>query len=354
MKLFKYILFLILSFFIGIAIYFGTQEGEFSVEKSMSIQAPTELVFQKINEFSHWPQWVFTQEEVKLFYGDTTSGPGAFLSWKGKEYFPGEIKTLEVIPQKTINQRFGFHRTSVDKGHQLQWNLTPNHNDTATEVHWKATGTLSLFEKMSNAFKKSSMEEQVNAVFAISLNQLDSLLTQEMNIYSVVIEGLTQHGGGFYLYKNAAVPMTSLREEIVRIQTEILDFMADNSIVPNGNHFVLYHHRDTQTDRAVISVGIPISDRIITEEGSSVIVGHLPLTTCLKASLKGNYIKHSEEVWRVVNDRMETNNWKLSSGMPVIEKFVVTPQNEKNPALWLSEMYFPLDELSLGTNNPLP
>lgn len=354
MKLFKYIFFLILSLFIGFAIYFGTQEGEFSVEKSMSIQAPSELVYQKINEFSQWPHWVFTKEEVKLFYGDTTSGPGAFLSWKGKEYINGEINTVLVVPDKSIKQQFGFYRTSVDKGHQLQWDLTPNENDTATEVHWKATGTLSLFEKMYNAMNKSSIEEQINAVFAESLDQLDSLLTQEMNIYSVVIEGLTQHGGGFYLYKNAVVPISNLRENIVGIQTEILDFMADNNIVSNGNHFVLYHHRDSKANTAVISVGIPISDRINTAEGSSVIVGHLPLTTCLKAHLKGNYLKHSDEVWTVVEDRMETNNWKLSADMPVIEKFVVTPQTEKNPALWLSEMYFPLDELSLGTNNPLP
>lgn len=353
MKLIKYLIFLLLIVFIGTAIYFGTQEGDFSVKKSHTIQAPAQLIFEKVNNLKNWPDWQFSEEEVKLFFGDTAAGNGAFISWNGEKYFTGEIKTESIIPLQSIAQKFGLNNTSVEKGHSLSWNFKTNSEDTETEVTWTASGSLSLFEKIYFAWKNRSMEEQLEEVFAKNLQRLELLIESEMNVYSVVVDGLTQHGGGFYLYKTATVKIKELREKVSLLQAEVADYMADNNILPDGNYFVLYHYKDNKNGTAVISVGIPVNDRIIPEEGQPVLAGFLPVTTCLKVTLKGNYLHHSEETWTLAQTRMEDNQWRLSTDKPVIESFIITPHDDKNPADWVTEYFFPLDELSLGVNQPL-
>ena len=50
MKILKYLLFLILLIIIGSAIYFGTKDGTYDIQDSMVIQAPPEVVFNKVND----------------------------------------------------------------------------------------------------------------------------------------------------------------------------------------------------------------------------------------------------------------------------------------------------------------
>ena len=81
MKLFKYILFLILSFFIGIAIYFGTQEGEFSVEN----RCPSKLLL----------SWFFKNKLV-ITNGYLHKRKSVILwgyYWVPAHFFPGKEKS---------------------------------------------------------------------------------------------------------------------------------------------------------------------------------------------------------------------------------------------------------------------
>ena len=79
MKVLKYLFFLILLLFIGVAVYFGTQDGDYHVSETRIINAPPEVVFQNINDYRNWENWGswMKDETVKINYPEITSGEGA-------------------------------------------------------------------------------------------------------------------------------------------------------------------------------------------------------------------------------------------------------------------------------------
>ena len=85
MKIFKYLLFLILILLIGGAIYFGTKDGSFAVTETKIMNAPAELVYDQVKDFKNWKNWgpwMQVDPDIKLEYAEKTAGEGASYSWK--------------------------------------------------------------------------------------------------------------------------------------------------------------------------------------------------------------------------------------------------------------------------------
>ena len=56
MKILKYLFFLLLIIIIGSAIYFGTKDGSYDIQDTMVINAPPEVVFNKVNDYKNWEE----------------------------------------------------------------------------------------------------------------------------------------------------------------------------------------------------------------------------------------------------------------------------------------------------------
>src|SRR5690554_2999999 len=110
MKILKYLLFLILLVIIGSAIYFGTKEGDYEIADSITIAAPTEVVFEKVNDLKTWEVWMpkrADDSDQVYSYAEKSSGEGASLSWGGKQ--AASVSTVKVIPNSEIVQEFTFN-----------------------------------------------------------------------------------------------------------------------------------------------------------------------------------------------------------------------------------------------------
>ncbi|MGK0430400.1 MAG: hypothetical protein ACJARX_002077, partial [Psychroserpens sp.] len=103
MKALKYILFLLLILFIGLAIYIAVQPNDFSFERSAVIKAPTPVVY----DYREWPRfspWLEQDTAAVLTYKDKTSGIDAGYSWDGELLGIGSMQTIDVLKNKSIAQ----------------------------------------------------------------------------------------------------------------------------------------------------------------------------------------------------------------------------------------------------------
>jgi len=354
MKLIKYFIFILLIAFIGVSVYFGTQDGSFSVKESKEINAPVTLVFNEVKDFKNWEQWAswMKDKKIKIHYPDQTSGEGASYSWKSNEFGDGEIKTLSVIPEKSISQKIAFKGDPVENGFPVTWTFEPDESGTKTKVSWAIEGDLGLFEKICFAMQNKTMQQNLSEMYTQSLNNLDSVIQKDMTAYSITIEGITQHSGGFYLYTTAASKQSELGVKIPQMLAQIENFTEQNSITANGNFFMLYHQWDELNHTAIFSVCVPTAEHIVVPENSDVLTGLLPVNTVLKTTLKGNY-NYLSEAWETSQQRITDNGWKIDQTKPAIEMYPVKLPDEINPARWVTEIYIPLDETSLGINSPV-
>lgn len=75
------------------------------VQRSMVMNAPTEVVFDQINTLKNWEKWspwLKMDPETKLTYNDKPSGAGASYSWVGKKTGEGTMTIQYIKPNESI------------------------------------------------------------------------------------------------------------------------------------------------------------------------------------------------------------------------------------------------------------
>ena len=335
MKAFKYILFLILILIIGFAIYIAVQPNSFDVTRTKTINAPQSVVYNNVIDFKNWEawsSWIEEKPETVITLSDTTKGIGGSYSWKDEDGI-GTMKTIGTEPMTSISQEMQFDDFPKS---DITWNLKPTENGS-TEVTWNIKGKdLPFIFKMFSTLM-GGMETQIGPHFERGLVKLDSVLVSDMKKYSVNIEGVTQHSGGFYLYNTTSCKMSNFKEKMQDMLPKVGAYAITNNITMAGKPFVIYHKWDPENDAVMFSCCIPTTSKIIATD-ADIITGQLEPFKAVKTVLKGNY-DNLQEAWNKTMTYIQTNNLAQSETGPMIETYITDPNNHPNPADWITEIY---------------
>lgn len=344
MKALKYILLLLLLIVVAGSIYIATLENNYNVKRTKVIDAPADVIFNKINEYKTWPEWspwLGQDPEAKLTYGEKTSGVGASYIWTGDIMGEGNMETLSVS-MDSISQRITFIKP-WESTSNVSWKLKPTEN--GTEVTWSMNGEMDFMFKAAMAFK-GGMDEQIGPDFEMGLMKLDSVVQVEMQKYSVTVNGMTTRGGGYYLYQTTSCRMDELPQRMAEIMPKVDMYAKNNSITKAGPPFTLYHKYDTENNAVIMSVAIPVTERIITDKDSGILTGRLEPFMAIKTTLKGDY-KNLKEAWDITYNYIEENTHKVEPGVPAIEVYLNNPLDIRNPAELRTEIFVPVKEVPL-------
>ncbi|WP_323788583.1 SRPBCC family protein [Psychroserpens sp.] len=335
MKALKYILFLILILVIGLAIYIAVQPNSFDVTRTRTINAPQSVVYNNVIDFKNWESWsswVEAKPETKITLSDKTEGIGGSYSWEDEDGV-GIMNTIDTSPMHTISQdmQFGDFPKS-----DITWNFKPN-NDGSTEVTWNISGKDLPFDFKIFSTLMGGMEKQIGPHFERGLEKLDSILIADMKKYSVNIEGVTQHGGGFYLYNTTSCKMSNFKEKMQEMLPKVGAYAIANNISMAGKPFVIYHKWDPENDAVMFSCCVPTTSKVITTE-ADIITGQLDPFKTVKTVLKGDY-ENLQEAWDKTMAYIETNNLVQTETGPMIESYLTDPISQPNPAEWITEIF---------------
>jgi hypothetical protein len=94
-----------------------------SVERSLVIQAPAEVIFQQVNDLKRneaWSPW--KDSTMKISYGPVTEGKGASYSWQSEQMGKGTQTIEESVPASLIKIDLDFGSMGKAKA---AWNFTP-------------------------------------------------------------------------------------------------------------------------------------------------------------------------------------------------------------------------------------
>lgn len=342
MKILKYLLFLILLIFIGSAIYFGTKEGSYTIEDTILVSAPQEVVFNKVNNLKSWEEWGPWKKEGAvrtISYAEKTSGEGASLSWKGKE--EGSITTVKVLPYKEIDQEMTFSSAMGKSNAHIHWNFEKI--DGGTQVTWSITGEHSLMDKIYLSLRDFDFDNSLHEKISAALASLSQTITDDMKRYSIHVDGVTQYGGGYYMYTTSVAKQSELDKKTAPMMKVVMDFVTNNRLNMAGNPFTLFNEIDDTNGNVIFSVGVPIKEKVITPEGSPVVCGFMSPVTTVKATLKGNY-ENLPETYTKARQYMEQNDIQADPNGDLFEVYITDPEEVPNPADWVTEIYIPIVE----------
>lgn len=345
MKILKYLFFLLLIVIIAGAIYVATQKGEYHVEETIIINAPLPVVYNEVNNLSNWEDWgPWRKEANDIIIDDVTEdtrGEGAGFAWKSEELGDGNITTTRAIPFNAIDQVVEHRPTFADSESRMYWEFEEVEDGTRVTVGME--GNQTFREKLGFVFNENSLTQTMRPRLNRSLERLQNTVVQKMSVYSINVDGITTHGGGFYMYSSTASKISQIPAKMKNMVTEVRNYMETNNIPATGDPFVLYNNWNDQNNSAIYSAGIFTPNMVITAQESDILNGMMPVQRVVKTTLKGDY-SNLEEAWDMVYAYMDKNDLQADEEKQPFEVYRTTEETTPNPANWVTEIYIPLRE----------
>lgn len=340
MKSLKYLLFLLLILVIGFSIYVAMQPNSFQVTRTRTIKAPSAVIYNNVIDFKNWESWVAWVENepsTVITLSEKTEGVGGSYSWEDKDGF-GTIKTISTTLNTSIEQKLQFDDFHPSK---VNWTFAQN-EDNSTDVTWDISGeNLPFIFKAFNVVM-GGMEKQIGPDFERGLEKLDSIVVSSMKAYHIEINGVSEYGGGFYLYKTTNATSSNISQVMEKQYVGISMFMRQNNIAFAGMPFTIYHDMNMGNGTVIMSNAIPINEKIVITGNSDILCDYMPKLKVLKTVLKGNYT-NLPEAWKTTMKFIDENNINQSDMNP-FEIYTNDPVNVPNPADWITEIYVPIKE----------
>ncbi|WP_142783456.1 SRPBCC family protein [Changchengzhania lutea] len=335
MKLFKYILFLLLIAIIGTAIYIAVQPNDFRVSRTRTIKAPAAVVYNKVIDFKtweSWSSWIEDNPDIKITLDEKTSGVGGSYSWIDGNS-TGTMKTVSANPHTSITQVMKFDDMPAS---DVVWEFEPN-KDRTTDVTCTMSGNdLPFMFKAFTAFS-GGMEAEVGPHYERNLEKLEDIVVKDMQQYSVTVNGLTNHSGGYYLYNTTSCKINELETKMQEMLPQVTKYAMDNNITMAGAPFVNYLKWDDTNNAVIFSSCVPTTEKVITTD-SNILTGQLLPFKAIKTTLKGDY-SNLKEAWDKAMAYIPANGFEFADNGPMLEIYGTNPKETPNPANWITEIY---------------
>ncbi|MFD0977877.1 SRPBCC family protein [Salinimicrobium gaetbulicola] len=341
MKIIKYLFFLFLIVFIAGSIYVATKDGDYSVESSKVINAPAPLLFKEVADLSNWKSWNAwdEQKEINMDVSEEPTGEGAEFSWTADEIRDGKITTLSTIPYSKIEQSLVLETSTGEATGKIIWSFEAV--DEQTRVTWQMSGSQSFKEKLAFTIQEKDFTEIFQPIFEQGLQNLEENVIRRMEEYSINVDGITEHGGGYYMYTTTAAKLGEVNARASKMISQVSVYMDDNNISISGKPFIIYNQRDERNNSSIFSAAVPTPSQVITPSGSPVLNGYLAPQKVVKTTLKGHN-KNAAEAWEKTYRYIEENGLEVDPRGQAFEIFITNPLEVENPALWVTEIYIPV------------
>jgi hypothetical protein len=152
------------------------QPADYRVERSRSIAAPADVLFEQVNDhkkFAVWNPWEKMDPTSKTAYSGEDSGVGAIASWKGDKIGEGSATIIESKPGELVRQRMDWKKpmegvSTVD--------FTFKTENDKTTVTWAMYGKNNFMGKLMSLFM--DCESMCGPEFDKGLADLEKVVTK--------------------------------------------------------------------------------------------------------------------------------------------------------------------------------
>ena len=340
MKALKYIVFLLLILVIGLAIYTAVQPNNYEVTRTRTINAPAALIYDNVIEFrtwESWSSWIEKKPDTKITYPEQTKGIDGSYSWEDDDGL-GNMKTIAATPNTSIEQSMQFQDYEPSK---VSWSFEPT-DDGQTKVTWSMKGDKVPFGFKAFAVFSGGFDNMIGPDFERGLEKMDSLVVESTKKHNIEINGVTEYGGGFYLYKTTNASSANISAKMAEQYGSLMTFVGQNQIQMSGMPLTVYNEMNMEDDTVIMSNGIPVNQKIEVPEGSDISCGYIDKMKVLRTTLTGNYT-FLGDAWKEALKYIDANNLEQADAKP-FEIYTNDPGQFPNPADWKTEIYIPIKE----------
>lgn len=346
MKIIKYLFLLACVLFIGAVSYIALLEGGFQVHEQIELEAPRQLVFQKIENLKSWKNWAIPSEgKREIDFSEQANGKSALISWQESQgRGEGRLKTIKK-KQNTIVQQKAVRKRNVRRiDYSVNWSF--NAQEDSIQVSLDITGHLNYWSKVNRVFGEGLEIASIDKQVQKSLQRLKTEVLHEMRQYTVEIDGVTKEKSKYYIYRRLTIKndpkiiLNASRSNRKRME----EFLAENNLSARGEPFIIFYSEENKAGDVELAVALTLAGKPEVEmSGNDFVIGKRPAQHQVKSTLKGGY-ENIPELWESVNSYMKKNDLNPDDKLAPYMVFKVSSEERENPADWVTEIFVPLQK----------
>lgn len=150
----KKVLLVVAVLVLGVIVLIATRPSTYLVERTTTIEAPVEVVFEQVNELHKWEQWSPWEKldpEMTKTYEGPTSGVGAVYAWAGDEKIgEGRMTIAESVAGERISIQLQFIKPWESTNTTTFLFSTPAEGKSS--VSWQTAGEMNFTAKAAALF----------------------------------------------------------------------------------------------------------------------------------------------------------------------------------------------------------
>jgi hypothetical protein len=159
--------------------YAATRPTEYRVERSATLAAPAEIVFDQLSDFRKWGAWSPWEKldpNMKKTFEGPARGVGATYSWQGNDKVgKGKMTLVKEEAPKLVGIKLEFVEP-FESVADTTFTVTPESSEQS-QVSWAMDGKNNLIGKMFGVFM--DMDKMIGADFENGLAQLNVVAKAE-------------------------------------------------------------------------------------------------------------------------------------------------------------------------------
>jgi len=339
MKFIKGLLITIVALVLIYAIMALFLPNNYKVERKLTMDAPSNIVFEQISKFNNWEAWSPWKEcdQTATYTITGTDGSvGANYKWSGDPKITGKggMTTTEVLP----NQKFAYDLAftepweSCSKGY-----FTFTETNTKTTVTWADEGQIPFMARPMMYFM--DLEGMMGPMFERGLFKIDSISTIIAND-SKADETLTetQFEGGKYIGIITNLKISEIDSSLYANSFQKLGkYLSQNKLDMAGSPCCITTKWDIKNDSCTLMLSFPITEKVVPNEASEITYLEIPLSP----SLLYNYYGEYELMGSAFNEiHKYISNYNLLAGDYAIEQYITDPSTVKSMDEVLTKIYY--------------
>ena len=146
-------------------------DDTYTVERSATIDAPPERIYEQIVDFHHWPAWSPWEDidsNLQRTYSGSEAGAGAVYRWSGnRKAGQGQMEITEATAPSRVQIDLVFEKPFKARN-DTSFTIQPE--GPGSRVIWSMTGKKTLMTKVMGVFK--SMDAMIGPDFEKGLDRL--------------------------------------------------------------------------------------------------------------------------------------------------------------------------------------
>ena len=346
MRILKYIFLLILLVFIASSVFIATQKGEYKVTRSRVVDVSNAIAFDYVSDFANWPQWMIFEDGKVNYSFPTYSGEKTnSFKWDGSQS-TGEVYTISKSATDSIKQKMIYDGSPSE----VTWTF----KDTVggTKITVISQGKMNFMSKF-RALRNGNADKFVGAFYENSLANLDKTLKHELKTFKIEVQGIVVKAAKYYIQQTIISKDSKVINNSRIMRAKLEAFAKENSIVADGQPFILYHYSDPLKNTTKFSVCYPVKNEIFISEGSDMSSSHYDSFRAVKTTLTGNYT-HLVDAWQKTTAYVNENKLIQKTSLPRLELYKIGKEKFSSPTQWVTELYMPIEDGAISTETTEP